>query len=286
MMTTLPKGWDFQDIYYYRRSDRPAQFYYIPGSPVPQRSGQGMLAVSFMVLNELAMLQVSAQWLVEERILDALKTHLLQQFPELSAATIDLQLAPVTVEQVVLTLKNQAGHEDVLSSGLSSGQSPFSKVFSVQLSDDQRAQVIAVFKGRTEVLTVRYQGALLVETWATVAISGDVTNLLLQLPKAATTADCLPLIATAIAQKVLKLERSASAEARPELTHRTEEQAKAQAAELLLQMLKSAVKLPKSQFQVKASLKESVPIKFERCVDVNTWFPNGDGSEYMQLVGL
>ena len=285
-MTTLPKGWDFQDIYYYRHPDRPSQFYYIPGSPVPQRSGQGVPTISLMVLNELAMLQVSAQWLVEERTLDALKTHLLQQFPELSVAAIDLQLAPVTIEQVVLALKKQAGHEDVLSSGLSSGQSPFSKVFSVQLSADQQAQVIAVFKGRTEVLTVRYQGALLVETWASVMISGDVTNLMKQLSQAATAADCVQAIEVAIAQKMLKLELLAAPEALPELTHRTEDQAKQQAAKLLLQMLKSVVKLPKSEFQVKASLKESVPVKFERCVDVNTWFPNGDGSEYMQLVGL
>jgi hypothetical protein len=285
-MTVLPIGWNFQDIYYYRCLDRPAQFYYIPGTPRPQRNEQGTPAISLMVLDELAMLQLSAQWWVDGHTLEALKVHLLQQFPELSTTTLELQLAPVTINQVVLGLKNQSGHDEILSSGTSSGQSPFSKVFSMQLLNEQRAMVIAVFKGRKEVLSLSYQGTLKVDTWATAMISGDVTTLVKLLTVSATIADCAKLIEGAIAQKILKLEHSASPEALAELGSRAEVKVKIQAAELLLQMFKGTTKLSQSQLQTTAKLTASVPVKFTRSVDVNSWFPNGNGSDYMQLMGL
>jgi hypothetical protein len=286
MMMTLPKGSEFQGIYYYQNSDRPSQFYYLPAAPSPQCNAQGIPAISLMVLDQFSMLQLSSQWVVNDRTVDALKVHLSQKFPEIDQAKIDIQLAPVTVNQVQLKLKNQAGNEDILNAGVSSGQSPFSKVFSVDLSAEQQALVIAVFKGRSDLLSICYHGTVQVETSATVTISGDVTSLLKSSSKIATIADCLQAIESAISQKILKLEHSESPTELSDLSYKVEKQCKERAAELLLQMSNSSIKSSKSPFQTTASLKASIPVTFSRSADVSSWFPNGDGSEYMQLIGL
>ena len=118
------------------------------------------------------------------------------------------------------------------------------------------------------------------------AISYPELTFLKSSSKTATIADCLQTIESALTQKILKLEYSVSPIELPELSHKVEKQCKERAAELLLQMINNSVKSSKSLFQTTASLKSFKTVTFTRSADVASWFPNGDGSEYMQLIGL
>ena len=121
------------------------------------------------------------------------------------------------------------------------------------------------------------------------AISYPELTFLKSSSKTETIADCLQTIESALTQKILKLEYSVSPIELPELSHKVEKQCKERAAELLLQMINNSVKFSKSLFQTTASLKSLKSFKtiiFTRSADVVSWFPSGDGSEYMQLIGL
>ncbi|NJR51548.1 MAG: hypothetical protein HC780_20135 [Leptolyngbyaceae cyanobacterium CSU_1_3] len=72
-MTTLPKGFDYQGIYYYPSQDQASSFYYIPGKPMSQQTEQGNPTVSLMVLGEFAMLQLSSEWRVPDDQLNGLQ---------------------------------------------------------------------------------------------------------------------------------------------------------------------------------------------------------------------
>ncbi|MCY7279036.1 MAG: hypothetical protein LH702_36195 [Phormidesmis sp. CAN_BIN44] len=285
-MTTLPKGFDYQGIYYYPSQTDPSSFYYIPAVPVPQRTSQGDPAVSLMVLDQFAMLQLSSEWTVTSEQLDALQKNIAEQFDREPEA-VQLQLAPLTVDDVTLSLKTEQGDFEVLKTTHSSGYLPFSAVFSVDLSDEQKAQAIAAFNDRKDQLIVTYKAALDIEISAKVTIAGNIQTDLQKLPKKSVLKDCLAQIETAIAHKQLRLEHTASPKASGELCQKTEQLAKERAAELLLSMAQGVpVVYDRSDFQASATLTESLPVGVERSADISTWFPTGRGLDYMQLIGV
>lgn len=221
MMTTLPKGFDYHGVYCYRSQTDSSSFFYIPGAPSSQRTSQGNPMVSLMVLDQFAMLQLSSQWDVTSDQLDGLRTTIAKQF-SLALDKIRLLPAPITVQEVVLSLKNNAGDFEVLATTQSSGYTPFSTVLSVDLTNEQKAQAIAAFNGRKDQLIVTYKASLEIEVSAEVTISGDVSTDLRKLPRNPALEDCLQQIETAIDRKRLKLELSASPRSlrRSATTHR------------------------------------------------------------------
>jgi len=284
-MTTLPEGFDYQGVYCYPRQTDPTSFYYIPGAPVSQRNSQGHPAISLMVLDQFAMLQLSSEWAVAPEQLNELQKTIANQL-NLEPDEVQLQPAPVTVEEVTLSLKTEQGDFEVLKTTQSSGYLPFSALFSVQLSNEQKAQAIAAFNDRKDQLIVTYKASLDVGISAKVTISGNIQIDLQKLPKNPVLENCLAQIETAIAHKRLKLEHTASPEASDELRQKTEHLAKEHAAELLLCMVQGApVMYDRSQFYASADLAESLPVQVERSADISTWFPTGKGLEYMQLIG-
>ncbi len=282
-MTPLPQGFDYQGIYYYPSQTDASSFYYIPGTPGPQRTAQGSPMISLMALDQFAMLQVSSEWNVTSEQLEAIsKTIATQCHP----SDIHLQLAPIAVESVTLSLKNERGDFDVLDTTQSSGYVPFSAVFSVQLTNEQKAQAIAAFNGRDDQLKVTYKATLAVEIYAKATIAGDITADLKKLPKNPEMADCLTQIERAIADHRLKVEQSASPKASDDLQKRTLKLAQDRAAELLLSLAQGApIVYDRSTFRASADLTESLPISLERSVDISTWFASESGMDYVQLMG-
>jgi hypothetical protein len=282
-MTTLPQGFDYQGIYCYASQADASSFYYIPGTPVPQRTSQGSPTISLMALDQFAMLQLSSEWDVSSDQLEGLRKTIASHCNQ---TDIHLQLAPIVVESVTLSLKNQQGEFEVLKSTQSSGYVPFSALFSIQLTNEQKAQSISAFNGRGDQLIVTYKAALEVEVSAKATIDGDITADLKKLPKNPEMADCLTQIETAIAHQRLKVEQSASPEASEDLQKRTLQLAKDRAAELLLRLAQGApIVYDRSTFRAAADLTESIPIPVERSADISTWFPIGSGLDYVQLIG-
>lgn len=274
-MTTLPNSFNYRGIYYY--ADGADCFYYIPGSPTSQATLQGYPTASMMVLEQFAMLQLSSEWSVSSEQLDQLKTSIEKQF---DLSSVSLQPAPLLVESVELSLKTNKGGFEVLETSDSSGYLPFTALFSVQLDNEQKAQAIAAFNGRKEQLMITYKAALKIELSAEVTITGDVTEVLKKL-KNPTLADCEKQIEIAIAQHRLKLEQSS--EGSEDLLARTIQLAKERAAELLLSMAEGD-SFDRSHFQASATLTEDAPMMIERSTDISTWFPNGNGMDYVQIL--
>ncbi|MGV0025918.1 hypothetical protein [Phormidesmis priestleyi] len=290
-MTTLPQGFDYQGIYCYPSQTDASSFYYIPGTPISQRTSQGSPTISLMALDQFALLQISSEWEVSPEQLEALRKTIASHYNQ---TDVHLQPAPITVESVTLSLKNQQGEFEALASTQSSGYVPFSAVFSVQLTNEQKAQAIAAFNGRDDQLRVTYKAALEVEVFAKATIAGDITADLKKLPKNPELADCLTQIESAIsssdpqgvAHQRLKVEQSASPQASDDLQKRTLQLAQDRAAELLLGLAQGApIVYDRSTFRASADLTESLPIPIERSADVSTWFPIGSGLDYVQLIG-
>jgi hypothetical protein len=272
-----------QAIEWYRHATDPNRFEYIPAAPSPQRTAQGDPAISLMSTDQFAMLQLSSEWQVSSEQQEELRSTIAEQ-TDLDPAEIELHLAPVRVETVILLLKNNQGEFESLATGKSSGYLPFSQVFSVSLSDAQKADAIAAFNGRKDQLIVTYQAVLEREIFVEVAISGDISKALKQLPKSPTLENCLDLIDDEIGKQRLKLTVSASPEATDDLHARTEQLAKKHAAELMLQLAQdSSIAYDRTKFQASASLSESITTPIERSADITTWFPNGKGMDYIQI---
>lgn len=283
---TIPNGLNYQGIDYYVDRTDSSRFYYIPSTPTSQATSQGHPAISLIVLEQLAMLQISSEWSLHPEQLEQLKTAIAKQF---DLETVSLQPAPLIVESVILSLRTSKNDLEVLKIVESSGYLPFTALFSVQLNNEQKPQAIAAFNGRKDQLIITYNATLKTEISAEVAITGDITedlkNLPKNLPKNPTLADCSRQIETAIAQHRLKLEQSSEV---PEaLLKKTVELVKDRAAQLLLYMAEnSPAPYDRSRFHASASLTEDAPILIERSTDISTWFPKGDGMDYVQMLGV
>ncbi|MER3435377.1 MAG: hypothetical protein C4288_18720 [Leptolyngbya sp. ERB_1_1] len=278
-MATLDR-FNYQGIEYYVDLSDPSSFYYIPGIPTSQHTPQGQPAASLMVLDQLAMLQLSSEWDVSSDQLEELRTAIAKQF---HLGTVSLQPAPLTVESVILSLKTNKGDFEVLKSAESSGYPPFTTVFSVQLDNEQKAQAIAAFNGRKDQLIITYKVSLKTEIVAEVMIKGDVTEDLKKLPKTPTLEDCSRQIDSAIVQHRLKLEQSSKA---PEdLLEKAIQLAKRRAAQLLLSMAEDApIPYDRTHFQASASLTNDDLVKIERSTDISTWFATRSGMNYVQIL--
>jgi hypothetical protein len=284
-MSALPDGVSYQGIYCYRSDDDPTRVYYIPGSPIPQRNADGIPAISLMAFDQMAMLQLSSQWEIPATDLDGLQTFLEREFPALQSDTLQLIPAPLEVETVTLSLTDATGKPEVLATARSSGHPPYSTVFSVQLSNEQKAQAISAFNGRKDVLTVTYEASLPKLVFAEVKITGNVSSLLKRFRKDSAMPEYLQQLEVAIDKQQLKLERSASPEAPDCLRQRTEQLTKEKAAELLQQMVQGATRADPNHLKVAARLTETMPIAVQRSADISTWFPQGNGLDYVQLLG-
>ncbi|MGG6264659.1 hypothetical protein ACQ4M3_15055 [Leptolyngbya sp. AN03gr2] len=146
-----------KDIEYYVDRSDPTRFYYIPGTPKSQETPQGHPAASMIVLDQVAMLQLSSEWSVRSEELEELESAITEQF---ELETVSLQPAPLSIESVTLSLRTNKGDYEVLSESESSGYPPYTAVFSVQLEGDQKAQAIAAFNGRKEQLIITYKAVL------------------------------------------------------------------------------------------------------------------------------
>jgi hypothetical protein len=280
---TLANHHQYQGIKWYLDDSVPQQVAYIPAAPTSQQTPQGDPAISLLAADHLSMLQVSSEWQVSDEQQAELCREIAAQ-TDLALDAIQLTLAPITVEKVVLALKNNQGEFEKLAIATSSGYLPFSTVFSVSLSEEQKAGAIAAFNGRKDQLKVTYHAVLEREIFVEVTISGDISQDLKQLSKSLTITDCLAQIERAIAQKSLKVDVSASDEATETLHERTTQLAKKNAAELLLKMSLTPSKLfDLTHFQSLAHLSDSQPIAIERSADISTWFLQGNGMDYVQI---
>jgi hypothetical protein len=160
---------------FYRDSRDPKRFFYVPGKPGPERAPDGRPTLQLWVTDNDARLQLGSQWALTEQELQALRRTVAARFPPLRPNDVDLQPAPAQVKQVELLLQNGDGLTAIATS-TSSGFVPYTALFAVPLTADQKADAISALHGRTGFLAVRYQGSVLDEhgSWEPIERTTDV----------------------------------------------------------------------------------------------------------------
>jgi hypothetical protein len=162
-MTELPDGFELRGVYFYRSRDDRQTFHYFPGDPSPERGPSGEPIVTFLVTDQSAMLQLGTRWAVDSSLLESLRKQIADRFPDLNPALIRFTPAPLSVKDVALILISDDGQEEELQTVKSSGFPPYSAIFNVTLTAEQKARVASALNGRAGLLKVTYRSSLAVE---------------------------------------------------------------------------------------------------------------------------
>jgi len=157
-MTALPGYEEYRGIYYIQSSTEPEVFYYVPSQPGPERDPQGRPTLLLLVSDRGAILQLGVRWDADTSALEQLREQLARH---LHSAPALIRLRPAwTVERVTLTLRDQDAKQlTTLQTTTSSGYLPFAAIFSVTLTAEQKARVLAALSGREGELVVSYDGS-------------------------------------------------------------------------------------------------------------------------------
>jgi hypothetical protein len=283
-MSQLPVGFEVRGVYFYRDPTDSHRFFYIPGEPASALSPDGQSTLSLMISDQMALLQLESCWGLTAPQQGAIEQDLQRQFPDLSAALIRLSPAPVVVQSIILQLGDGTGQFYPLQTSAASGFPPFTALFHVQLTNDQKAAAIAALNGNKDYLVVIYKATLTIDILVTTTIQGDVRTDLAKLKQTATLADCVRQIEIAIAEKRLMIQRQYPELIEPALVEKVDQMAKEKAASLLLHNLKSPPFPDRSTLKVTATLSTPQELNLERSTDISTWFQDGTGLDHLRVL--
>lgn len=315
-MTELPEGFYIHDVYCYGDAtlDRWS-FYYIPGVPQPELNAYGKPTISLWASARGAILQLQARWDVETNLLKELKQELAKHHPELDADLISIELAPIISQGVTLAIGDGNDKFQDLATVNSSEVSPYSTIFNLRLTATEKAKALSALNGHQNYLAVKYKFSLEITSAVETTIAGDLAADIAQIRNSAASSDkassssflsswlrrenheqaqpqeknislqdCLAQIETALSDKRLHLSRVEINRVSDELRQTVDSEAKHYAAQQLLNIVKGRNPVPhESPLQVTARQTETHRYSLERQTDVSSWFPTGNGSDYVQV---
>lgn len=291
-MPSLLDGFLFEGIYCYRDEKEPTSFYCLPQAPGPERDPAGHPVFSMLVSDTYGLLQVSMRWDLDRTKLVDLRNALAEKYSLLNPEIIQLSIPAVSVKEVRLEMGDGNGNYTLLQAGQSSGYPPFSTVFHIQLTEEQKATVMAALNGRENVLVGRYVYSLPGEASITARISGDISNLLTGLEDRQEINPSL-LLDEAITDGTLVFSQHETAPVSDDLKVEVTRLVKAKAAIALEEMI-SAYSSPGNGFSdhltnetmldVSASLTQSSSTLLESMTDISTWFMGKNTTEYIHVM--
>jgi hypothetical protein len=275
---------NYKGVLYYKSEDKPDTFFYLPGDPVPERNSEGRPTLSLFVSDQGGMLQLGSKWTVETDTLESLR-DLIREEHELDPSLIMLSQVNASIDKVTLALGDGEKEFEDLATSASSGFPPYTALFNVQLTKEQKAPVMTSINGREKFLEVRYDIKLTFPVTAKVKISGDMKEDLETNKEELSPEDSMILIKNALSEGRLKIERSASEGTPDGLMEKAELMAHEEAARLIRQMsAKSETGIEESTIEATSSLTEMKDIQIKRITDVSSWFPEGTGSDHVQVL--
>ncbi len=294
-MTELPNklGFNFRGLYCYKDASLdPWTFSYLPGAPRPELNPSGKPIISLLVSDRGAILQLQTRWDTEPEVLAALKAEIANCYPELDLGLITLELARVTSEGVSLRIGDGQSEPKEIATFNSSGFPPYPTLIHARLTSDEKAQALSALEGLENRLLVSYQLVLPLQTIVKTTIEGDVALDLKALAqtdsaneehKSISLKDCLAQIEIAIAEKRLTLTQEEINEVSEELRVKGIQAAKQYAAKQLLRRVQRNIFPDESLLKVTDEQTEMRYYQLEHQTDVASWFPEGDGLNYMQV---
>lgn len=287
-MFEQPDGFRVGNLYSYPNPQDTSTFFYLPDAPTPELTANGKPTLNLWVSGHGATLQLGTQWSPDSSQLLTLKQEIARRY-SLDPSLIRLVPAPISVEQVTLTIVDSQGNHQELETVDSSGYPPFTALFQVSLNDTQKAQAVAALSGRKDVLTVCYHLLFRHEVTIQAAIAGDVKTEIAALSAQATQAECLTQIERALTEGHLQMQLTNASEVPEELRQKVSRRAKEKAAIALQRLVKSFHSLSspsnlQSTLKVATSLSETLLDRFTQCTDVSCWFTNDSGMDYIQTL--
>lgn len=278
-MNAVPPGLDYGGAHFYRDRDELQTFYYIAGEPTPDKDAYGKPALNFFVTDNTALLQFSTRWEVPADVFEASRKPLHERFPDSEPASMRFSPAPLSIKNVTLALTDKAQEEN-LQSVTSANFPPYSALFNVTLTPEQKSRVASALNGRTGVLKVSYAFSLSASVSVETSIAGDVSKDIAELGPSPARADCQARIDTAIAEDRLRLVREGAEDAPPELTKKADGMAREKAIDILQGMAKQA-ELNPDVANLKATATATMPttISLTRSTDVGSWYQGGSGAK-------
>ncbi len=269
-------------IHCFRVGDGGLSFQYVPGEPSPAPDPAGQPTISLWMIPPQPMLQLSTRWQVGDDQLQKLRNAIHERNPGADPNAVQLSLAPLSVERVVVSMGDGAGEMNEVASATSSGFPPFQTVFSLRIDQDHAAWAASALAGARSQLQVSYHAEYQRPVGAAVGIAGDVSDDLAALGPDATEEDAAARVDVAITAGRLVLTRSASRSVPDIVWSQLEQQLRTRAASDLLELARHAAA---------GSLQDSVttlyqePVAVVRTTDVGGWFPPGDGSAHIHVLG-
>ncbi len=283
-MIELPGMFNLRGVNLFRSKSDPSTFFYLPGEPLPERGPNGIPTLQFMASDKGAVLQFGAQWSIEASLLSPLKDDLSGMYQELPKELIRLSPAQISVSGATLSIGDGTGKLDELQSVKSSGFPPFTALFNVQLSSEDKTKVVASLNGRRNFLKVGYKGSLPVDREARVSISGDVSQEVSALGKNASILDALAVVESSIAKGSLNIEASLDEGVSQDLKDNIYRQAKEKAASMIMAM--ASGNSGQAKLESTVSRTEIAQVPLNSSTDISSWFPGGTGADHIIVVGV
>ncbi len=276
-------GFEVQGLHCFQSSDDPSMFFYVPANPGPEVDSQNRPTLLMFVSGTGAMLQLGSNWKAEGSQLEALRSELAKRHPEIDPSAIRLSTGASSVQKVTLALGNGQGSFDTLQSSTSSGFPPYSAIFNVRLTNEQKNRAVAALNGRSGFLKITYLVTVPEFLSVDVTIRGDVKDQLAALDSSATLADCRESVEAALADGRLTLEAADHGPVSDEMRRKAKRLATDKAAGALLQMIHVDPSPPAdTQLEVKAALTDTAMISEERSTDISSWFAGGAGPDHVK----
>lgn len=288
-MTDLPNSFVIDGVRLFPGTE-PFEFLFLPDAPRPERDANGRPTVSLWTSGRGGRLQLGAQWAVDAATLASLPRMLQRRFPALMLQQIRLSPAPIRIKEVILALGDGNGTWATLASSSSSGFGNYNAIFAAPLTSTQQEQAVAALHGREQFLQVVYCGTLAHPVACTVAIRGDVQDMLDQLGSAPTSSECRQQIDQALAAEELVLERSGGDGAPAELWAKAEQAAGDKAAQALQELAAArsdtwwSIDDKEATIDVSASIEAELQLPVECGADVGTWFADGSGGDHITVL--
>ena len=275
---------DFENIRYFPNPGNDHAFYFIPLHPGPQIDGQGNLTLSLISTSGINMLQLGIQWREESSVLEKLRKKIAAANNDLTSALLRLSFAPMKVEKVDLVLMN--GEEELIIGTSSSSESyPYSAIFSIKLTDEQKDRVVEAIHSQEDILQARYYASRQVDVTAQYTLQGDIRNAKKDLNASnATLESCREWLVDAIDLGKLSVDKSASKQASNKLQEQTEAAAIELATAQILQFIQTGKIQPDAaKFSLEVAKTETIQLPFYIITDVGTWFSGKEGDKYIRI---
>lgn len=286
-MTESASGSVFRGIYYYQSKDDPATFFYIPEKPCPEKDPGGKPTLTLWVSDQGAILQLGTRCGVNaDQFKDILK-HVAGQFPDLDSASIRFMPIMASIREATLSIGDGTGKFTDVQTTSTSGFPPFSALFNVSLTAEQKTRAVAALSGHQGFLRIAYRGSLPSEVPVTVSISGDVRYDIEDLGSDATVERCRDQIDVAVTAGRLNVTRSYPSGVSDEILKEVEALAREKGAEILLRMscdLRAGFTPNLSALEVTVSMPEKRYLPIELTADVSTWFIAGQGTDHIRVL--